>query len=60
MLAPVVAANPKRTMRAIVQDGYGSPDVLHLREIERPVVTDDRVLVAVRAASVNADAGSGR
>jgi len=41
-------------MRAVVQDGYGSPDVLHLREIERPVVTDDRVLVAVRAASVNA------
>jgi NADPH:quinone reductase-like Zn-dependent oxidoreductase len=41
-------------MKAIVQDGYGSPDVLELREIEKPVVGDDRVLVKVRAASVNA------
>jgi len=41
-------------MKAIVQDGYGSPDVLHLREIEKPVVGDDGVLVRVRAASVNA------
>jgi len=41
-------------MKAIVQDGYGSADVLKLQEIERPVVADDRVLVRVRAASVNA------
>ena len=41
-------------MKAIVQDGYGSPDVLKLREIEMPVVGDDRVLVRVSAASVNA------
>ncbi len=41
-------------MKAIVQDGYGSPDVLELREIEKPVVGDDRVLVRVRGASVNA------
>src|SRR5437773_4512970 len=41
-------------MMAIVQDGYGSADVLKLQEIERPVVADDRVLVRVRAASVNA------
>ena len=41
-------------MKAIVQDGYGSPDVLGLREIDKPVVGDDRVLVRVRAASVNA------
>ena len=42
------------TMKAIVQEGSGSADVLHLREIERPVVSDGRVLVRVRAASVNA------
>jgi len=41
-------------MKAIVQDGYGSPDVLKLREMEKPVVGDDRVLVRVNAASVNA------
>jgi NADPH:quinone reductase-like Zn-dependent oxidoreductase len=42
-------------MKAIVQDRYGAPDVLQLREIERPVVRDDEVLVRVRAASVHAD-----
>jgi NADPH:quinone reductase-like Zn-dependent oxidoreductase len=41
-------------MKAIVQDGYGSPDVLKLREIEKPVVGDNGVLVRVSAASVNA------
>jgi NADPH:quinone reductase-like Zn-dependent oxidoreductase len=40
-------------MRAIVQDVYGSPDVLELRDIGRPVVTDDDVLVRVHAAGVN-------
>jgi NADPH:quinone reductase-like Zn-dependent oxidoreductase len=41
-------------MKAIVQEGYGSPDVLKLREIETPVAGDDGVLVEVHAASVNA------
>jgi NADPH:quinone reductase-like Zn-dependent oxidoreductase len=42
-------------MKAIVQNGYGSPDVLELREIDRPAVGDDQMLVRVRAASVHAD-----
>jgi NADPH:quinone reductase-like Zn-dependent oxidoreductase len=42
-------------MKAIVQTGYGSPDVLQLREIDPPVVRDDEVLVRVRAASVHPD-----
>ncbi len=43
-------------MKAIVQDKYGSPDdVLKLREIDKPVVGDDEVLVRVRAASVHPD-----
>ena len=41
-------------MKAIVQDRYGSPDGLQLREVEQPVVGDDRILVTVRAASINA------
>ena len=41
-------------MKAIVQDRYGSPDdVLELRDIGIPVITDDEVLVRVRAAAVN-------
>src|SRR6266498_3322396 len=40
-------------MKAIVYDKYGPPDVLERREIERPVVTDDGVLVRVHATSVN-------
>lgn len=40
-------------MRAIINETYGSPDVLELRDIEKPVIGEDRVLVRVRAASVN-------
>jgi NADPH:quinone reductase-like Zn-dependent oxidoreductase len=39
-------------MKAIVQDAYGSTDVLQLRDIDKPVVTDDELLVRVCAASV--------
>ena len=42
------------TMKAIVQEGTGSADVLHLREIAKPALADGRVLVKVKAASVNA------
>src|SRR5438552_19179344 len=41
-------------MKAVVQKGYGTADVLHVEEVEKPVVTDDRVLIRVRAASLNA------
>ena len=40
-------------MKAVVQDRYGPPDVLELREVERPEVGDHDVLVRVLAASVN-------
>lgn len=42
------------TMRAIVQDRYGSADVLTMREIARPEPDPEQVLVRVRATSVNA------
>ena len=41
-------------MKAMVRDRYGSPDVLELREIDRPAPTDEGVLVRLHATSVNA------
>ncbi|MBN1551193.1 NAD(P)-dependent alcohol dehydrogenase [bacterium] len=41
-------------MKAIVHTKYGPPDVLQLKDVERPVPLDDEVLVEVCAASVNA------
>ena len=40
-------------MKAIVQDKYGSPDVLKLRDIDMPVAGDNELLVRVRAAGVD-------
>jgi NADPH:quinone reductase-like Zn-dependent oxidoreductase len=40
-------------MKAIVQDKYGSAEVLGAREIESPQVADNEVLVRVRAASIH-------
>ena len=40
-------------MKAIVYREYGLPDVLELRDVEKPAIVDDGVLVRVRAASVN-------
>lgn len=40
-------------MKAIVQDRYGSPDVLQLRDLDAPAIGDDDVLVRVHAAGVD-------
>jgi NADPH:quinone reductase-like Zn-dependent oxidoreductase len=40
-------------MKAIVHHKYGAPDVLDPRDVDEPALTDDGVLVRVRASSVN-------
>lgn len=42
-------------MKAVFQGAYGSPDMLRIKEIERPVAAAGEVLVQVRAASVHPD-----
>jgi NADPH:quinone reductase-like Zn-dependent oxidoreductase len=40
-------------MKAVIRDRYGRPDVLELRDVEKPTPSADQVLVRVLAASVN-------
>lgn len=49
----VTRAAPRRKMRAIVHDAYGPPELLELRDIDRPVIDDDGVLVRVHAAGLH-------
>ena len=44
---------PGKTMKAIVYERYGLPDVLELREVDMPAITDEQVLLRVRASSAN-------
>jgi NADPH:quinone reductase-like Zn-dependent oxidoreductase len=47
------SATPTNPMKAVVQCEYGKPDVLQVRDIEKPTPDDTQILVRVRAASVN-------
>ncbi|MRS04145.1 NAD(P)-dependent alcohol dehydrogenase, partial [bacterium] len=40
-------------MKAIICPRYGSPDVLQLREVVKPVPLADEVLIQIHAASLN-------
>ena len=50
--APAIAGDTE-VMKAVVYRCYGSPDVLELEEIEKPVPADNEVLIKVKAAAVN-------
>lgn len=41
-------------MKALVLNNYGSPDALSLKEVDKPAIKDDEVLVRVHASCVNA------
>src|SRR4051812_23997350 len=44
---------PTTQMRAVVQDRYGSSEVLRMAHIARPVIADNEVLVRVHAAGLD-------
>ena len=48
---PIETGEPH--MKAVVYTNYGSPDVLEIRDIKKPVPNDDQVLIKVRTASIN-------
>src|ERR1700730_4683212 len=48
---PIETGEPH--MKAVVYTNYGSPDVLGIRDVKKPMPNDDQVLVKVHAAAVN-------
>jgi hypothetical protein len=47
------ASAPTNPMKAIVHCEYGSPDVLELKDVQKPMPNDNQILVKVRAVAVN-------
>jgi NADPH:quinone reductase-like Zn-dependent oxidoreductase len=47
------SATPANPMKAVIKCDYGTPDVLRVRDLEKPTPDDNQLLVRVRAASLN-------
>jgi NADPH:quinone reductase-like Zn-dependent oxidoreductase len=47
------SATPANPMKAVIYCEYGKPDVLQVKELEKPTPDDNQLLVRVRAASLN-------
>jgi hypothetical protein len=50
---PSRAEDQEASMKAVVQDTYGSAEVLEVGDLDKPTPTDDEVLVRVHAAGVD-------
>ncbi len=50
---PTITTSRPARMRAVVQDQYGTPEVLHIRDIPPPKIADDEVLIRAHAAGVD-------
>src|SRR5262245_54510269 len=51
--APTAKESARQRMKAVVHREFGSPEVLRIEELDKPVPRDDELLVHVRAAALN-------
>jgi NADPH:quinone reductase-like Zn-dependent oxidoreductase len=42
------------TVKAVVYEKFGSPDVLEYKEVDKPTINEDEILVKIHASSMNA------